>query len=98
MTTDNFCFYLQNRLVQTSQTGGQWYSDTSTFSIPWLSTLANSASPLPTKKNVLNRRNQDGDGFVEIVSAGYTAGKVSVIQTFSSAKCHKTFYGRNLRV
>jgi hypothetical protein len=29
MTTDNFCFYLQNRLIQTSQTGGQCYSDTS---------------------------------------------------------------------
>jgi hypothetical protein len=28
MTTDNF-FYLQNRLIQTSKTGGQWYSDTS---------------------------------------------------------------------
>jgi hypothetical protein len=27
--TDNFCFYLQNRLIQTSQTGGQLYSDTS---------------------------------------------------------------------
>ncbi len=26
MTTDNFCFYLQNRLIQTSQTGGQRYS------------------------------------------------------------------------
>ena len=35
-TTDNFCFYLQNWLIQTSQTGGQWYSDTSPFSIPWL--------------------------------------------------------------
>jgi hypothetical protein len=35
MTTDNFWFYLQNRLIQTSQTGGQWYSDTSPFSIPW---------------------------------------------------------------
>jgi hypothetical protein len=35
MTTDNFCFYLQNSLIQTSQTGGQWCSDTSTFSIPW---------------------------------------------------------------
>jgi hypothetical protein len=35
MTTDNFCFYLQNRLIQTSETGGQWYSDTSSpFSIP----------------------------------------------------------------
>jgi hypothetical protein len=26
---------LQNRLTQTSQTGGQWYIDTSPFSIPW---------------------------------------------------------------
>ena len=26
-TTDNFCFYLQNRLIQTSQTGGQQYRD-----------------------------------------------------------------------
>ena len=34
MTTDNFCFYFQNRLIQTSQTGGQWYNDTSPFSIP----------------------------------------------------------------
>jgi hypothetical protein len=34
MTADKFCFYLQNRLIQTSQTGGQWYSDTSPFSIP----------------------------------------------------------------
>jgi hypothetical protein len=33
--TDNFCFYLQNRQIQTSQTGGQWYSDTSPFGIPW---------------------------------------------------------------
>jgi hypothetical protein len=35
MTTDKFRFYLQNRLIQTSQTGGQRYSDTSPFSIPW---------------------------------------------------------------
>jgi hypothetical protein len=37
MTTDNFRFYLQNRLIQTCQTGGQQYSDTSPFSIPWQS-------------------------------------------------------------
>ncbi len=30
-----FCFYLQNRLIQTSQTGGQQYSDTFPYSIPW---------------------------------------------------------------
>jgi hypothetical protein len=34
MATDNFCFYLQNRLIQTRKTGGQWYGDTSPFSIP----------------------------------------------------------------
>ncbi len=34
MTTANFGFYLQNRLIQTSQTGGQRYSDASPFSIP----------------------------------------------------------------
>jgi hypothetical protein len=35
VTSDNFSFYLQSRLIQTSQTGGQWYSDTSPFSVPW---------------------------------------------------------------
>ena len=35
MINDNFCFYLQNRLIQTGQTTGQWYSDTSPFNIPW---------------------------------------------------------------
>jgi hypothetical protein len=34
MTTDNFGFYLQNRLIQTSQTGGQQYSDTSPLVFP----------------------------------------------------------------
>ncbi len=38
MTPDNFCFYLQNRLIQTSQSGGQQYSGTSPFSIPWFVT------------------------------------------------------------
>jgi hypothetical protein len=28
MTTDNFCFCLQKRLIKTSQTVGQWYNDT----------------------------------------------------------------------
>jgi hypothetical protein len=40
MTTDNFCLYLQNRLIQTSQTGAQWYSDTFPFSIPWVQCLS----------------------------------------------------------
>ncbi len=33
--------FLQNRLIQTSQTGGQWYSDTSPFSIPWFYSFFN---------------------------------------------------------
>jgi hypothetical protein len=40
MTTYNFSFYLQNILTQASQTGGQWYSDTSPFSIPWKHNLS----------------------------------------------------------
>jgi hypothetical protein len=39
MTPDNFCFYFQNRLIQTSQTVGQLYSDTSPFCIPWSDSL-----------------------------------------------------------
>jgi len=35
MTTEKFCLYLQSRLIHTSQTEGQWYSDTSPFSIPF---------------------------------------------------------------
>jgi hypothetical protein len=34
MTTYNFRFYLQNRLIQTGQTGGQLYSDTSPLVFP----------------------------------------------------------------
>jgi len=34
-----FCFYLQSRLIQTGQTGGQQYSDTTPFSVPWLSSI-----------------------------------------------------------
>jgi hypothetical protein len=38
MTNDILCVFLQNRLIQTSEAGGQQYSDTSPFSIPWLNT------------------------------------------------------------
>ncbi len=51
MTTDKFCFYLQNRLFQTSQTGGRWYNDTSPFSIPCLSRW-NHKDPNPTLKHI----------------------------------------------
>jgi len=39
MTTDIFCFYFQNKLIQTSKKGGQQYSDISPFSIPWVKIL-----------------------------------------------------------
>jgi hypothetical protein len=49
MTTDNFCFYLQNTLIQTSQTGGQWYSDTSPISIlSWLASRTSKKDRLST--------------------------------------------------
>ncbi len=34
MTTNNFCFYLQNRLIQTNQTGVKWYNDTPPLVFP----------------------------------------------------------------
>ncbi len=49
MTTDIFCFYLQNRLIQTSQTGGQWYSDTFPFSIPCPRYLSRQKHASPTR-------------------------------------------------
>ncbi len=46
MTTDNFCRYLQNRRIQTSQTGGQQYSVTSPFSFPCMEYSGYSCLPL----------------------------------------------------
>ncbi len=41
MASDNFCCYFQNRLIKTSQTGGQWYSDTPplVFPVHWQANL-----------------------------------------------------------
>ena len=57
MTTHNFCFYLQNRLFQTSQTGGQWYSDTSSFSIPCFESLTSFFAWSLIKCLILNLKN-----------------------------------------
>jgi hypothetical protein len=59
MTTDNFCFYLQNRLIQPSPTGGQQYSDTSPFSIPCLkqTTFDTFAATKMIKKKIFQLRN-----------------------------------------
>ncbi len=60
MATDSFCFNLQNRLIQTSQTGGQRYSDTSPFSIPWGYTGLHLVQYLLDEKSLhLGRRSRD---------------------------------------
>jgi hypothetical protein len=46
MTNDNFCLYLQNRLIQTSQTGGQWYRDTSPLVFPCNTILKSFVNPI----------------------------------------------------
>jgi hypothetical protein len=47
MTTDNFYFYLQNRQIQTRQTGGQRYNDTFPFSIPLFPACLTAGQALP---------------------------------------------------
>jgi hypothetical protein len=44
-----FDFYLQNWLIQTSQTGGQQYCDTSPFSIPCLDQIQPQSVPTRTR-------------------------------------------------
>jgi hypothetical protein len=66
MTTDNFCFYLQNRLIQISQTGGQWYNDTSPFSFPWYKPQGWQGLRRPLQA----AGNDDGVGFIETDGAG----------------------------
>jgi hypothetical protein len=73
-----FCFYLQNKLVQTSQTRGQWYSDTSTFSIPW-SVLQNSFySSLAFRQSKLERLP---------LQALYLASRAGTITTGAPLQC-----------
>ncbi len=68
MTTDNFCFRLQNRLIQTSQTGGQQYSDTSPFSIPcsnpWTSDDEPSVLPLSSNQTLFFHRYREMNGII----------------------------------
>ncbi len=56
MTSDNFCFYLQNRLIQTSQTGGWQHSDTSPFSIPWIESYVEGSSEEVNKIKILKKK------------------------------------------
>ncbi len=45
-------FICKTRLIQTSQTGGQQYSDTSPFSIPWVWHSCHTANSKPVKQEV----------------------------------------------
>jgi hypothetical protein len=70
ITTDNFCFYLQNSRIQTSQKGGQQYSDTSPFSIPWFEygqdwgTLSHFYDLIIVRKSKLERLFQTSHKFI----------------------------------
>ena len=57
---DNWQF-LQKRLIQTSQTLGQQYSDTSPFSIPWLVIHKDALSHYHGTKVLLNRQELNND-------------------------------------
>jgi hypothetical protein len=75
MTTDIFCFYLQNRQLQTGQTGGQRYSDTSPpFSIPCL------------RQRLGNARRSSRD---KLIAVNYVRKKF--YKTETRAQCYKTF-------
>jgi hypothetical protein len=76
MTTENFCFYLQNRLIKTSPTGSQWYSDTSPFSIPWIRLRHNFLCTCwPNPNSISDYRSEDTD---EIVA---TEGSDAILAT-----------------
>jgi hypothetical protein len=77
MTTDNFCFYLQNRLFQTNQTGGQWYSDTSPFSIPCPVTLVAFEVTLLTKSDLKSKTKYAQKIIIIIIINLVTPGSVA---------------------
>jgi hypothetical protein len=76
MTTGHFSFYLQNRLVQTSLTGDQWYSDTSPFTIP---------CPMPWTSNSIRPKK---DARLNVVLDFGT--KIQIIKKASSGAVFKT--------
>jgi hypothetical protein len=102
MTTDIFCLYLQNRLIQTGQTGGQWYSDASPFSIPW-SHNKKITTRFPDghldggagDERVVSRNGaRPGEGRRDFGGRRSGNGGKNRIRF----QCYKTFYGRNLRL
>jgi hypothetical protein len=78
MTTDIFCLYIQNRVIQTGQRGGQQYSDTSPFSIPWFLV---SVLPLERERECRSREHAEGTESTE-----RSGGKVKKLCLFCTDK------------
>jgi hypothetical protein len=91
MTTDNFCFYLQNRLTPTGQTGGQMYSDTSPFSVPWLQKDVS----FSVKQNVFGEKDLKNNWlaiFIELFCKLKTTRKLRTKYCFNSPETSLTFH------
>jgi hypothetical protein len=78
MTTDNFCFHLQNRLIQTSQTGGQRYSDTPPLIIQGKRVWQSETTYLIAKLG-LHRRTVVGENASESKSCSACLGTLGVL-------------------
>jgi len=98
MTTVNCCFYFQIRLIQTCQTGGQWYSDTSPISIPYISyklqlrdrgCCQEQTDLLPVGEILVAGGCRQGYG-------GADATNHYVVRLLG--QCYKTFYDRKLLI
>ncbi len=94
MTTNIFCFYLQNRLIQTSQTGGQWYSDPSHFSILWI--IVSDACTMNTR-NDASRSVNEASGSVNDASGSVNDASGSVYDASKSANdAPRSIFGDSL--
>jgi hypothetical protein len=105
MKTDNLYFYLQNRLIQTSQAGGQRFSDTSPFSIPWpkyqiLTFLPSPTFPLDTTVEWFDffdeALEQVLDGDVWLLRMTRSTGPPAPFVETAWGRCYKLLYFRNL--
>jgi len=78
MTTDNFCFHMQNRLIQMSQTGGQWYSDTPPLIFQGKRVCQSETTYLIAKLS-LHRRTVVGENASESKSCSACLGTLGVL-------------------
>jgi hypothetical protein len=72
MTTEIFCFYLQNKLIQNSPIEGQWYSDASPFNIPWQNYLKNDRKKVVLRMQLrLARKNLSRTNALAYATVGF---------------------------